>query len=67
MLFSGVTEEDLQRERKEVLSVTEEDIRGLHRLVKSVLDGGNICVIGNETRIDENKELFDTVTSLVRN
>ncbi|NLZ83035.1 MAG: insulinase family protein, partial [Clostridiales bacterium] len=67
MLLSGVTEGDLQRERKEVLDVTEEDIRGLHRLVKSILDGDNICVIGNESKIEENKELFKTVTSLVRN
>ena len=66
MYLAGITEEDLQRERDEVLNVTEEDIRVLHRLVSEVLKAGNICVIGNETKVEENKDLFKTVKSLIK-
>lgn len=66
MYLAGITEEELQRERDEILKVTQEDIRSLHRLVKAVLDAGNICVIGNESKIEENKELFKTVKSLMK-
>ncbi|BBF45225.1 protein hypA [Lachnospiraceae bacterium KM106-2] len=62
--LSGVTQEDLQRERDEVLHATQEDMRNLAPIVKAVYDAGNICVIGNETRIDEQKELFKTVENL---
>lgn len=48
----------LQKERDEVLGTKEEDIRNLAPLVKAVLDDKNICVIGNESKIDEAKELF---------
>ncbi|NLK26811.1 MAG: insulinase family protein [Clostridiales bacterium] len=66
MYLAGITEADLQREREEILSVTEEDIRSLHRLVKAVLDAGYICVIGNESKIEQNKELFKTTKSLMK-
>jgi Zn-dependent M16 (insulinase) family peptidase len=66
MYLSGITQEDLQRERDEVLQVTQEDIRSLHGLIQSVLDAGNICVIGNESKVMENKDLFKEVKSLVK-
>lgn len=66
MYLADITEAELQKERDEILKVTQEDIRSLHRLVKSVLDAGNICVIGNESKVEENKELFKTVKSLIK-
>ena len=59
-----LTEEDLQRERDEVLHATEEDIRGLKDLIASVLDDGNLCVIGNEEMLQANRELFGTLENL---
>lgn len=66
MYLAGISEADLQKERDEVLNVTLEEIRALHKLIKAVLDAGNICVIGNEGRIMENKELFKEVKSLIK-
>jgi Zn-dependent M16 (insulinase) family peptidase len=66
MYLGGITEEDLQKERDQVLNVTMEDIRALHKAVKSVLEAGNICVIGNEEKINENKDLFKEVKSLMK-
>lgn len=60
----GVTYEDIQRERDEVISATDEDIRGLAELVEAVLSQKNFCVIGNEEKITEQKALFDSVLQL---
>ncbi|MCD7762957.1 MAG: insulinase family protein [Lachnospiraceae bacterium] len=62
--FSGITEEDVQKERDEVLSATPEDIRALAPLVQAVLDADAICVVGNEEKIKEAQELFDSIRPL---
>lgn len=66
MLIGRISEEELQKERDEVLNVTMEDIRALHKAVKAVLDAGNICVIGNEEKINANKDMFKEVKSLMK-
>lgn len=53
-----LTEEDLQRERDEVLSATQESIRALAPLMEAIVDGENICVIGNEEKIEAESALF---------
>jgi len=35
-------------------------------LIRAVLDEGYICVIGNEIRIEENRDLFKEVKSLMK-
>lgn len=65
MLLSGVTFEDLKKERDDIINTTQEDIRLLHKPVRAVLEEGNICVIGNESKIEEDKELFAEVKNLV--
>jgi Zn-dependent M16 (insulinase) family peptidase len=66
MYLAGITEEDLQKERDEILSVTADDIRSLRDIVKSVIDAGYICVIGNETKVMENKDLFKEIKTLIK-
>ncbi len=56
--LKGLTAEALQKERDEMLSVTEEDIRGLHPYLAAIYGQNNICVIGNEEKIKEQKNLF---------
>lgn len=62
--MSGIDEEYLQNIRNQVLSITQEDIRAMAPIIKAVLEEGYICVIGNERKIEENKEMFDNITSL---
>ena len=66
MLLSGVTYENLKKERDDIINVTQEDIRALDKLVQAVLNQGNICVIGNESKIEENRELFSEVKNLIK-
>ena len=60
----GITYEDIQRERDEVITASEEDIRKLADLVASVLAQQNFCVIGNEEKITEQKNLFYNIEQL---
>ncbi len=62
--LTGVTDEMMQKEREEILDVTEADIRALSELVKAVLDTGALCVIGNAGQVREAGELFGEVKTL---
>ncbi|MGI6007615.1 MAG: insulinase family protein [Ruminococcus sp.] len=63
--FSGVTEEQLQKERDEILNAQEEDIRKLADIIRAVLDQKNLCVIGSEAAIEKNEDKFLTVKHLI--
>ncbi len=60
----GITEEELQRERDELLSTNQETIRSLSELVKSVTKDQLICAVGGETKLKENKECFLELRSI---
>lgn len=62
--LAGVTMEDIQRQRDEIINVTMEDIQNLADIVRAIMDNGNICVIGNEKKIEENRDLFREVKTL---
>lgn len=56
--------EEMQKERDIILSASQEDIQEMADRVKAVMDAGNICVIGNDKKIEENKALFQTIKNL---
>ena len=56
--MTGVTYDTLQKERKEVLSATVEEIRKLAAHMKAVLADDNFCVVGSEEKIKEHKDMF---------
>ena len=58
LVMNHISEEMLKKERKQVLEATKEDIQALADLVEAVLEQRQICVIGNEEKIEEQKELF---------
>ena len=70
--IAGISDEQLQRERDEILSADEGDIRSLSALVKAVLDEGYLCTVGSREAIDEavrqaagnNGEIFGSVAKL---
>lgn len=63
--LEGITYEQIQKERNEILNAQPEDIRRLADLVKAVLKKDNICVIGNENMIKESAGLFENVEKLI--
>jgi len=54
----------LQKERDEILAATAEQIRGYADLIEKIMAKNYICVVGNEKKIEEQKDLFKTVTKL---
>lgn len=60
----GITGEQLQMERDQVLHADAAVIRGLAAYAEAVLADNSLCVVGNETKIRENAELFDQIQSL---
>ncbi|MBR5636149.1 MAG: insulinase family protein, partial [Pseudobutyrivibrio sp.] len=62
--LSGITYEDIQKNRDQVLDATVEDIRALAAPVDAAMAQRHVCVVGNEDVITENSNLFDSIESL---
>ena len=62
--LTGVTYEMIQKERGEILNATQQDIRALSGIVEAVLKEDALCVIGNEEKLKEEKELFKELKNL---
>ena len=62
--LTNQTEEQLQRERDEVLDATAQDIRALAAYIRAFLEDDCLCVVGNEKKIEEEKEKFFTLEQL---
>lgn len=62
--LQGVTFEQIQKERDEILKAAPEDIRALADLTEAVLSDGQLCVVGNENAIRREEALFDRISGL---
>ena len=63
--LSGLTEEQLKKERLQVIKATQEDIRALAVPVAASLQKHNVCVIGNEEKIKKEQQVFDEILPLL--
>ena len=62
--LSGINEEIIAEERKEVLDIRKEDINQMGDYIEKIIADHHLCVIGSEEKIDENAGLFDVVRTL---
>ena len=67
LYFNHNTFENLKKERSQVLSTTTNAIRNCGSLVADALKEYYVCVIGNEGRIEENKDMFKNIYNLFEN
>ncbi|WP_339224218.1 insulinase family protein [Paenibacillus sp. FSL W7-1332] len=56
--------EDVQRERSEILSASAEEIVSLASMVEAMLEDRYICVVGNEGKLQSDKGLFHELVDL---
>lgn len=56
--------EDVQKERDELLLVNVEEIRKLAAYIQAFMEDDCLCVVGNEEKILEQKELFQVTENL---
>ncbi len=62
--FEKTTPEYKKAERKAVLSTTVDDIKSMSKIVQDILKEDAICVYGNESKIEQNKNLFEKLESI---
>ena len=62
--LSHLTDEDLQRERDEVLSASPEAIRKLSGYIEKAFSEEILCTIGNGEKIEKNKSYFDVIREI---
>lgn len=58
------TEDELQKDRNQVLSCTQEDIRALAPLIRFVVEEGYRCCIGNEEKLNQAEACFDEIKNV---
>jgi presequence protease len=66
MYIRGISKEDRQREREQVLETTVKDIKSFENLLKHVMDKNFFAVLGNDAKIKDNKELFNNLESVFK-
>ncbi len=59
-----ITQEDIQRERDEVLNTRQHDIQQLADIIRAVMKENHFCVVGNEGKIRENKDIFNEISEV---
>ncbi|MFT8310098.1 MAG: insulinase family protein [Sporolactobacillus sp.] len=62
--FKNITQADVQETRDNVLDTKLSDIQAFGKLLKKVTDQGLVCVLGNEGKIQENKDLFQSCINI---
>lgn len=65
LYMNHVTMDMIRKERAEILDAGQEDIRALADVAEAVLGANQICVIGNEAKVEAAEEVFDVVTNLL--
>ncbi|MDR1485617.1 MAG: insulinase family protein [Planctomycetaceae bacterium] len=61
MQLSGLTQDDVQKERNEVLATTVKDLRNFAKMFREGMKQNNICVFGNEEKLKEDNSLFKNI------
>ena len=64
--LTNQTMEMVQKERDEVLALSNEKIRQLADMIEAVLAQNNLCVVGNAGKIEECKSLFMETKDLLK-
>ncbi len=61
LYLRGITQDDRQRERDEILGTTKESIQALAPLVESCMKKNTFCVFGGEDKVREHEEIFSRI------
>ncbi len=62
--MKGMTYEDALKERSEMLDITADEFRATAALIDAAMAQGYKCVVGNEKKLTDNADHFDTLIAL---
>ena len=65
LYLRGITQEDRQKERDEVLSADEGAIRALAPIIEACMKKDTFCVFGGEEKVKENEKLFSRIVRVM--
>ncbi len=63
-MMEGITYESRKLRRSQIINATLDDIKAFGKDIKEALKNTYICTIGNENKITEAKDRFDTIRNL---
>lgn len=64
LYMNHVSAEMIREERNQILDAQQADIRALADVLQALLDAHELCVIGSEEKIEEQKEMFLEIKTL---
>ena len=64
--FTHLTQEKVQQFRDEILAVTPEKVRAYAPTMKAIMDQNAFVVIGNDTKIENHKDIFKNIRNLTK-
>ena len=64
LYMNHVSAEMIREERDQILDAQQSDIRALADVLQALLDAHELCVIGSEEKIEEQKEMFLEIKTL---
>ena len=62
--LAGITDEQLQKERDEILTADSATIRALAPYVRTLTTSPAICAVGGEDKVSKSTEIFNSIESL---
>ena len=66
LYISQISQEDIQKERDEILNTKVEDLKKYAEMIDKVVSENLICVMGNKEVIKENSDLFDSTIDVFK-
>ena len=64
--LSNFSYEELQKEREEIINADVEKIKSFTPMIKELMQEEFICVLGNEEKIKENRNLFNNIKKVIK-
>lgn len=59
--MSRVSDDELRRTRREIMTADQDSIRALAPIVRDIVDAGHLVVIGNQDQISRHKDMFTRI------
>ncbi|MDD6796518.1 MAG: hypothetical protein PUE01_14135 [Clostridiaceae bacterium] len=60
----GITYEDNQKVKDEILDTSLNDIKSFAGMIKKVMEQNTCCVVGNKENIEKSKEVFECIENM---
>ncbi len=64
--LEGITEEDLLKEKKEIINTKLSDIKAMKEYITEIIKQNVVCTVGNEKIVEDNKDLFKETKPLFK-